>query len=313
MRFAIVFPGQGSQSIGMLLALSAAYPVVEGTFNEASEVLGFDLWARCQHGPVEKLNTTQCTQPAMLAAGVAVWRVWQEVNGPKPSMMAGHSLGEYGALVSANAIEFSAAIKVVADRARFMQEAVPVGVGAVAAILGLGDDKVQSACAQSQQGEIAQAVNFNAPGQVVIAGHKGAIERTIETAKGMGARRARLLPLSVPVHSVLMKPAAERFEETLFNAPLRVPEIPVLSNVDIAAYESLQTIRENLAAQLYNPVPWTKTVQKLMTENISVIIESGPGNILTGLHRRIERSLTALGVFDPSSLTSALEAVGNGG
>ena len=312
MRFAMVFPGQGSQSIGMLAALGAEFPEVTQTFKEASEALGFDLWDVCQNGPEDKLNTTQVTQPAMLTAGVAVWRVWCKLGGSTAAVMAGHSLGEYSALVCANGIDFPDAVGVVADRARFMQDAVPIGVGAVAAILGLDDGGVRSACEQGAEGEVVRAVNFNAPGQVVIAGHKGAVERTIDKAKAAGAKRAMLLPLSVPVHSPLMEPAAERFRETLANATFRVPEVPVLSNVGIAPYEDVETIRANLAAQLHSPVPWTDTMRKIVELDIGVVIESGPGKVLTGLNKRIERSLTGVCAFDDATLKTALEASGHG-
>ncbi|MEM7252082.1 MAG: ACP S-malonyltransferase [Pseudomonadota bacterium] len=309
MRFAMVFPGQGSQSIGMLAGLAENYPVVTDTFDEASEVLGFDLWQLCQDGPEEKLNTTQCTQPAMLAAGVAVWRVWCERGGPSPSVTAGHSLGEYSALVSAESIAFPDAVRVVADRARFMQEAVPIGIGAVAAILGLDDDAVREACTQSEQGEVVRAVNFNAPGQVVIAGHKGAVERTIESAGAAGAKKAMMLPLSVPVHSPLMAPAAERFRETLERATFSVPSIDVLSNVEVSPYRDVDAIRRNLAAQLFSPVPWTETIVAMVNQDVGHVIEAGPGRVLTGLGKRIQRSLSGVCVFDPATLDKALEAV----
>jgi len=254
-RFSIVFPGQGSQSVGMLSALAEAYPAVQQTFSEASDVLGYDLWQLVQNGPAEELNQTAKTQPAMLAAGVAVWRVWQAEGGKLPAMMAGHSLGEYTALVCAGALDFSDAVSLVADRGRFMQEAVPAGSGAMAAVLGLEDDQVRSVCREAAQGEVVEAVNFNSPGQVVIAGAKAAVDRACELAKAAGAKRALPLPVSVPSHCALMKPAAERLSGRLEGITLATPAIPVLHNVTVEAAADAEAIRRLLAEQLYSPMP----------------------------------------------------------
>ena len=312
MGFAAVFPGQGSQSVGMLADLAQAFPVVEATFAEASEVLGYDLWRVCREGPEEKLNATECTQPAMLAAGVSVWRVWAEEGGGAPDLMAGHSLGEYSALVCANAVGFSDAVALVAARGRFMQEAVPAGHGAVAAVLGLDDDEVEAACRAAEQGEVVCPVNFNAPGQVVIAGHTDAVARALELARGAGARRAILLPLSVPVHSPLMEPAAERFRSRLEEAAFSTPAVPVVANVGVEAHGSPASMRDRLVRQLFSPVPWAATVRRLAESGIEAVIEPGPGRVLAGLNRRIDRNLKAHAVFDPSSLAAALEAVDDG-
>jgi len=306
-RFSIVFPGQGSQSVGMLAGLAEVYPMVQQTFGEASDALGYDLWQLVQNGPVEELNQTAKTQPAMLAAGVAVWRVWQAEGGKPPAMMAGHSLGEYTALVCAGALNFSDAVSLVAERGRFMQEAVPAGSGGMAAVLGLEDDQVRSVCAEAAQGEVVEAVNFNSPGQVVIAGAKAAVDRACELAKAAGAKRALPLPVSVPSHCALMKPAAERLSERLQGIAVAMPAIPVLHNVNVEPATDADAIRRLLAEQLYSPVRWVETVQKMAGSGIDTLFEAGPGKVLAGLTKRIDKNLKGIGVFDPATLKEAME------
>lgn len=312
MAFAAVFPGQGSQSVGMLADLADVFPPVEATFAEASEVLGYDLWRVCRSGPEERLNLTECTQPAMLAAGVAVWRVWRAQGGARPEVMAGHSLGEYSALVCADAVAYPDAVALVAARGRYMQEAVPNGQGAVAAVLGLGDDEVEAACRAAAQGEVVCPVNFNAPGQVVLAGHAQAVERALEHAREAGARRAILLPLSVPVHSPLMAPAAERFRSRLEEVEFTTPAVPVVANIGVVPHGEPNSIRDRLVRQLHSPVPWTATIRRLAESGIDAVLEPGPGRVLAGLNRRVDRSMKACAVFDPASLDAALEALGGG-
>ena len=312
MGLAAVFPGQGSQSVGMLADLASAFEVVETTFGEASEALGYDLWRVCREGPAEALNATECTQPAMLAGGVAAWRVWVERGGRAPDAMAGHSLGEYSALVCARAIEFADAVTLVAARGRLMQEAVPKGEGAVAAVIGLADDAVEAACRNGAQGEVVRPVNFNAPGQVVLAGHAGAVARALDLAREAGARRAMLLPLSVPVHSPLMEPAAERFGARIAEVSISTPEVPVIANVGLEPHGEPSSIRERLVRQLHSPVPWTATIQRLADLGVDAILEPGPGRVLAGLNRRIDRNMRAQALFDPASLEAALAAFGNG-
>lgn len=309
MSFAAVFPGQGSQSLGMLAALSEEHHVINQVFAEASEALNYDLWALVQSGPEARLNSTECTQPALLAAGVAVWRVWQSLNGPVPGYMAGHSLGEYTALVCAGAMDFKAAIKLVEFRGQAMQQAVPPGAGAMAAILGLEDEAVRQACAEAAQGQVVQAVNFNSPGQVVIAGEKIAVERAIATCTAKGAKRAVLLPVSVPSHCELMKPAAEQLAARLANLPLKSPQIPVIHNVDVAPHTQPGDIRRVLKEQLYSPVRWAETVQFLAGQGVSKLVEFGPGRVLSGSTKRINKSVEAYPVYDPPTLRAALAAV----
>jgi len=305
-QLALVFPGQGSQSVGMLKELGEAYPVVRETFAEASNALGYDLWALIQEGPEQDLNRTDRTQPAMLAAGVAVWRVWQQRGGPRPAYMAGHSLGEYTALVCAGALDFPEAAALVADRGRFMQEAVPEGQGAMAAVLGLEDEQVRAACAEAAQGGVVEAVNFNAPGQVVIAGEKAAVERAIEALKAAGAKRAVVLPVSVPSHCALMKQASERLAERLRTVTVRAPQIPVLHNVDVQTTQDPEAIRDRLVRQLYSPVRWVETVLALKAKGVTVTVECGPGRVLAGLNRRIDKEMATPAVYDPASLDQAL-------
>jgi [acyl-carrier-protein] S-malonyltransferase len=305
-NLAMVFPGQGSQSVGMLAELAAAYPGVGATFAEASEALGYDLWQLVRNGPEDVLNQTDRTQPAMLAAGVAVWRVWQQHGGMQPALMAGHSLGEYTALVCAAAIDFTDAIALVAERGRCMQSAVPAGVGAMAAILGLDDDAVAAACAESAADEVVSPVNFNSPGQVVIAGHAGAVARALVAAKAAGAKRAITLPVSVPSHCALMEPAAREFGARLAETAIQKPMIPVIQNVDAAAHDQPDDIRDNLARQLYNPVQWVRTIQAMRAQGVERIIEAGPGKVLAGLCKRIDKGIAAAAVYDAATLDAAL-------
>ncbi|MCP1676292.1 [acyl-carrier-protein] S-malonyltransferase [Natronocella acetinitrilica] len=305
-KLAIVFPGQGSQSVGMLAALAAEYAVVRDTFAEASDALGEDLWTLTQEGPEDRLNQTDITQPAMLAAGVAVWRVWRAQGGSEPAMLAGHSLGEYTALTCAGALDFSEAICVVADRGRFMQQAVPAGEGAMAAVLGLDDDAVRKVCVEAAQGDVVEAVNFNAPGQVVIAGSRSAVERAIEAATAAGAKRATALPVSVPSHCSLMRPASDALAERLKSVAIATPQLPVLHNVDVSIASSPDAIRERLVAQLHKPVMWVDTVRRIGSDGVETLIECGPGKVLAGLTRRIERGLQGVCVQDPDSLNKAL-------
>lgn len=307
MSLAFVFPGQGSQSVGMLKELAEQYSEVEATFKEASEVLAYDLWEIVQNGPAEKLNQTDVTQPAMLSAGVAVWRIWQAKGGAKPVMMAGHSLGEYTALVCAGALDFADAVKLVAERGRLMQTAVPTGEGAMAAILGLEDDAVRQVCEEAAEGEVLSAVNFNSPGQVVVAGQKTAVERALKVAKDKGAKRALLLPVSVPSHCALMKPAAEKLAVILAQVEIREPAIPVINNVDVQTENGADEIRAALVKQLHSPVRWVETIRKMADDGVDRLIECGPGKVLTGLNKRIERGMTAQAVHDPDSLGSALQ------
>jgi [acyl-carrier-protein] S-malonyltransferase len=308
-KIAFVFPGQGSQSIGMLGELAGEYPSVRQTFEEASDALGLDLWNLVSEGPESDLNQTQNTQPALLAAGVSVWRVWEQQGIASPVIMAGHSLGEYSALVSAGAIEFADGIRLVAERGRLMQEAVPEGTGAMAAILGLENQAVIDVCAASAAEQVVEAVNFNSPGQVVIAGHKEAVARAVEAAKAAGARRAVELPVSVPSHCDLMRPAAEKLAEELKNIPVTAPAIPVLHNVSVSAESDPDMIRKRLVEQLYSPVRWVETIRAMKQEGIGHIVEAGPGKVLTGLMRRIDRDLDASALFDPRGIAQLTETL----
>lgn len=305
----IVFPGQGSQSVGMLSVLADSHSIVRETFQEASDELSVDLWNLTQNGPESELNKTQNTQPAMLASGIAVYRVWLHQGGPTPAAMAGHSLGEYTALAAAGALSLAEAVKLVAARGRFMQQAVPAGVGAMAAILGLEDDEVRSVCEQAADGQVAQAVNFNSPGQVVIAGDLAAIERAVKLAADAGAKRAMMLPVSVPSHCELMKPAAEQLESVLGELAIQMPSIEIIHNVDVSVSITADDIRQKLVQQLYQPVRWVETVQAMASQGISNLVEAGPGKVLAGLNRRIDRKMNSLSVADPAGLEKALEAV----
>ena len=312
MSLAFVFPGQGSQSIGMLAALGAAEPVVGETFAEASEVLGYDLWHLCQQGPEAELGSTERTQPAMLTAGVATWRVWVARGGPRPVAMAGHSLGEYTALVCSGALDFRTAVDLVRYRGQVMQEAVPRGQGAVAAILGLDDPDLAAACRDAAQGEVVEPVNFNAPGQTVIAGHAGAVQRAIDAAKARGAKRAVLLPVSVPVHSSLMVAPAARLAERLGQVSFRMPDVAAVYTVDVRTHASPDGIRSALEAQLYKPVRWAETVLAMVASGCTTFVECGPGKVLTSLNRRIDRrpELRMLALEDPASVAAALATCG---
>ncbi len=303
---AIVFPGQGSQSVGMMADLADNISIVKHTFSEASDVLGYDLWSLIQKGPEELLNQTDKTQPAMLASGVAAWRAWQEKGGATPALMAGHSLGEYTALVCAGALDFATAVKLVEERGQRMQAAVPAGTGAMAAILGLDDDQVRAVCEAAAEGDVVSPVNFNSPGQVVIAGQKAAVERAIVGAKEAGAKRALPLPVSVPSHCSLMKPAAEDFADSLHAANIQLPSIPVIQNADVVAHDSVEGIRDGLMRQLYSPVRWVETIQAMSAQGVTRLVEAGPGKVLVGLNKRIDKAMTALPVFDTASLEAAL-------
>ena len=306
-KFAVVFPGQGSQSVGMLSELFDSHTVVQQTFTEASDALGLDLWAMIKDGPAEQLNQTHNTQPAMLASGIAVWRALNEAGIPAPAKMAGHSLGEYTALVAAGSLDFSDAIKLVAERGRLMQQAVPEGEGAMAAILGLDDDQVRSICLDAADGQVVEAVNFNSPGQVVIAGNKTAVERAMGLAKEAGAKRALPLPVSAPSHCALMKPAAEKLSESLALITVKLPELPVIHNVNVAPATSPDEVSSLLAQQLYSPVRWVETIQSLKNEDINLVVEAGPGKVLTGLCKRIDKAVSGMGVFDNASMESVRE------
>ena len=308
-QIAFVFPGQGSQSVGMLDKLAQSHTIVQQTFEEASDAVNVDLWALASDGPAEELNQTFNTQPAMLAAGVAVWRVWQQLQGASPVMMAGHSLGEYTALVCAGAISFGDAAALVAERGRLMQEAVPKGEGAMAAILGLDDDKVRTLCDQAASGDVVEAVNFNSPGQVVIAGSATAVERAMELAKEAGAKRAIPLPVSVPSHCALMKPAAVKLQLKLADVTIATPRIAVIHNVSVASESDAEEIRQRLVEQLYAPVRWVETVQKMQADGAGMLVEAGPGKVLTGLARRIDRKLKAVALYEPQGFDDLLESI----
>ncbi|MFW5426401.1 MAG: ACP S-malonyltransferase [Methylophagaceae bacterium] len=310
MSLAFVFPGQGSQSVGMLSDLTSKFPQVHSTFSEASDALGYDLWALVLDGPVESLNETHRTQPAMLAAGIAVWRSWQSISDIQPSFLAGHSLGEYTALVAAGALDFSDAIKLVEQRGQFMQQAVPAGEGAMAAILGLEDDAVRAICLEASEKGVAEAVNFNSPGQVVIAGAAQAINVAIDLAKEKGAKRALLLPVSVPSHCALMQPAAEQLAAALEKLTIQSPSIPVIHNVSVATASREADIKQLLAQQLHNPVRWVETVQYLASQGVDTLVESGPGKVLAGLTKRIDKSIVGIPMFDQASVEKVQQAVG---
>jgi [acyl-carrier-protein] S-malonyltransferase len=317
MTFGFVFPGQGSQSVGMLAALapeSAAGSVIRDTFAEASAVLGYDLGQLVSEGPAERLNRTECTQPAMLAASIATWRLWRSRGGGEPAVVCGHSLGEFSALVAAGVLDYAAAIDLVRFRGRVMQEAVPEGTGAMAAILGLEDAQVIEACREAARGGgggVVEAVNYNAPGQVVIAGSREPVERAIEAARARGAKRALALPVSVPAHSSLMRSAAQRLAERLATVQFRTPRLRFVSAVDGAAHEDPAGLRQLLVRQLSSPVQWSATVRALAGSGVRTLIECGPGKVLTALNRRIDRTLEALALEDAASLEAALAAIGS--
>ena len=306
-QLAFVFPGQGSQSVGMLSQLAADYPVVQQTFAEASDVLGFSLWDLISAGPEAALNQTHNTQPAMLAAGVAVWRAWCAATDIRPGWMAGHSLGEYTALVCADALGFADAVKLVAARGRLMQEAVPAGVGAMAAIIGLEDKQVIEVCAQAAQGQIVSAVNFNAPGQVVIAGESPAVDRAIEALKAAGAKRALKLPVSVPSHCGLMAGAADNLYELLQAVHIEAPKVKLIHNTDVQAHDAPAVIRNTLRDQLFNPVRWVESVAFMHLQGVSSFVECGPGKVLLGLNKRIAAEANHAAIFDTESLKNVVE------
>ena len=308
MKFALVFPGQGSQAVGMMQSF-ADLKIVRDTFSEASEAVGQDLWQIVAEGPAEALNSTVNTQPVMLTAGYAVYRAWLDAGGPQPALVAGHSLGEYTALVVAGVIAFRDAVPLVRFRAQAMQEAVPVGTGAMAAILGLDDDAVRAACAEAAQGEIVEPVNFNAPNQVVIAGNKAAVERGAEAAKARGAKRAVMLPVSAPFHSSLLKPAAERLAQRMESVIFNAPRIPVVNNVDVAVIGDPDKIKDALARQACNPVRWVEVIRHMAASGVTHVAECGPGKVLAGLTRRIDGNLQGYAITDPQSLAQTLQAL----
>ena len=309
-KFAMVFPGQGSQTVGMLAELAGDYPIVKETFKQASEVLGYDLWQLVQEGPAEELNKTWQTQPALLTASVAVYRVWQQkYPALKPEVMAGHSLGEYSALVCAGVLDFQDAVKLVELRGKLMQQAVPEGTGAMYAIIGLDNDAIINACKQAEQGEVVSSVNFNSPGQVVIAGAKAAVERAAALCKEAGAKRALPLAVSVPSHCALMKPAADQLSVSLESITLKEAGVSVLNNVDVKNEIEADAIRNALVRQLYSPVRWTETVEKMAQNGVEVLVEVGPGKVLNGLTKRIVDSLQAVSVNDVKSLDSVEEVL----
>ncbi|MDP4946258.1 MAG: ACP S-malonyltransferase [Alishewanella sp.] len=307
-KLAIVFPGQGSQSVGMLNELYQQHTVVQDTFAEASAALGYDLWALVSTGPESELNETHRTQPALLAASVAVWRLWQQQNGAAPAYFAGHSLGEYSALVCAGVLSLADAVKLVEKRGHYMQQAVPAGVGAMSAIIGLDDAAIAKACAEAAQGEVVSPVNYNSPGQVVIAGHKAAVERAGEACKAAGAKRALPLPVSVPSHCALMRPAAEQLALDLAALNFAAPSTPVVNNVDVMATNIQAEIKDALIRQLYSPVRWTETIEYFAAQGVTEVLELGAGKVLSGLIKRINKELKTASVNDATSLTAALAA-----
>lgn len=312
MKSAFVFPGQGSQAIGMLAELAEHHSQVTDTFQQASDALDYDLWKLVAEGPADDLNQTDRTQPAMLTAGVAVWRVWQSLSASKPDYFAGHSLGEYTALVAAEALNFSDAVKLVEKRGQFMQQAVPAGQGAMAAILGLDDDVVRDLCSQAAEQGVVEAVNYNSPGQVVIAGSTPAVQQAIELAKEKGAKRALQLPVSVPSHCELMKPAAEQLTIELNKIEVAMPTTPVIHNASVSVANDTAELKQLLAQQLYSPVRWVETVQWFAQQGVENVVEAGPGKVLAGLNKRIDKGLNALPLFDTATLEKTTQALGEG-
>ncbi|WP_273528065.1 ACP S-malonyltransferase [Pseudomonas sp.] len=307
--FAFVFPGQGSQSLGMLAELGVQQSLVIDTFAEASAALGYDIWALIQQGPEEQLNQTDKTQPAILAASVALWRLWLAEGGARPVFVAGHSLGEYSALVAAGSLPFAEAVKLVELRGQLMQQAVPAGLGGMAAILGLEDADVLAACAEAAQGEIVSAVNFNAPGQVVIAGNAAAVERAIEACKARGAKRAMALPVSVPSHCELMRPAAERFADAIAAVAWQAPQIALVQNVSAAVVADLQTLQRDLLAQLYSPVRWVESMVALSERGVADLVECGPGKVLSGLNKRCVKGINTYNLDTPEAFAATRAAL----
>jgi len=308
-QFAFVFPGQGSQTVGMLADVAAQFPLVEETFREASAALGYDLWALTQQGPEENLNQTDKTQPAILTASIALWRLWLAEGGARPAFVAGHSLGEYSALVAAGSLSLADAVKLVERRGQLMQEAVPAGQGGMAAILGLEDADVIAACADAAQGEVVSAVNFNSPGQVVIAGAKAAVDRAIEVCKAKGAKRALPLPVSVPSHCELMRPAAERFAESIAAIDWQAPQIPLVQNVSASVVSDLETLKSDLLQQLYKPVRWVESVQTLAANGALQLVECGPGKVLAGLNKRCAEGVTTHNLNTPEAFAATRAAL----
>ncbi|MDH4608146.1 ACP S-malonyltransferase [Pseudomonas sp. BN102] len=306
---AFVFPGQGSQSLGMLAEQGGQQKLVLDTFAEASEALGYDLWALTQQGPEEQLNQTDKTQPAILAASIALWRLWLAEGGARPAYVAGHSLGEYSALVAAGSLAFADAVKLVERRGQLMQQAVPAGQGGMAAILGLEDADVLAACAEAAQGEVVSAVNFNAPGQVVIAGAAAAVERAIEVCKARGAKRAMPLPVSVPSHCALMRPAAERFAESIEALAWQAPQIPLVQNVSAAVAADLDVLKRDLLAQLYSPVRWVESMVCLSESGVTDLVECGPGKVLSGLNKRCVKGVNTHNLDTPDAFAAARAAL----
>ena len=306
---AFVFPGQGSQSLGMLAEIRAQQPLIRETFGEAADALGYDLWALTQQGPEERLNQTDKTQPAILAASIALWRLWLAEGGAQPAFVAGHSLGEYSALVAAGSIGFAEAIKLVELRGQLMQQAVPAGQGGMAAILGLEDADVLAACAEAANGEVVSAVNFNAPGQVVIAGSASAVERAIEACKARGAKRAMPLPVSVPSHCALMRPAAEKFAEAVAALNWQAPQIALVQNVTAAVPADLDSLKRDLLAQLYSPVRWVETIVLLAGQGVTDLVECGPGKVLAGLNKRCVKGINTHNLETPDAFAAVRAAL----
>ncbi|MBU2887045.1 ACP S-malonyltransferase [Gilvimarinus agarilyticus] len=308
-NLAFVFPGQGSQKIGMLSELAAEYPLVSETFAEASEVLGYDLWDRVQNGTQDEINMTECTQPLLLTASVACWRVWCERGGAQPAFMAGHSLGEWSALVCAGVVAFADAVNLVRQRGKFMQEAVPAGRGAMAAIIGLDDDAIVKACSEAAQGDVVCPVNFNSPGQVVIAGTADAVQRAMELCKEAGAKRALPLPVSAPFHTSLMRPAADRLAELVEATEFSAPNVPVVHNVNAKTESDPARIKALMIEQIYAPVLWVDCVNVMVDAGVTQALECGPGKVLSGLAKRINRSLAAAGLESPKDIDEALSTI----
>lgn len=306
-KTAFLFPGQGSQSVGMMSALAAEFSQVESTFKEASAALGYDLWSMVENGPADALNNTEVTQPAMLTSGIATWRIWQELGGIQPDYLAGHSLGEYSALVAAGVIPFEDAVNIVAERGRLMQQATPAGTGAMAAVLGLEDQVLRDICTRVANGEIVACANFNAPGQVVISGSKDAVATVGEMAKQEGARRVLPLPVSVPSHCLLMKPAAAKLQELLLNVHFSDGCLPVIQNADVKSYADAAQVREALARQLWQPVRWTETIESLLNSGVNRFVECGPGKVLAGLNRRISRPSTIFALTGRAAFEAAVQ------
>lgn len=307
--FAFVFPGQGSQSLGMLADIGAQHSQIRDTFAEASDALGYDIWSLVQQGPEEQLNQTDKTQPAILTASIALWRLWEARGGVRPSYVAGHSLGEYSALVAASALAFTDAVRLVERRGQLMQEAVPAGEGAMAAILGLEDADIVNACAEAAQGDVVSAVNYNAPGQVVIAGNAAAVMRAVELCKARGAKRAVPLPVSVPSHCDLMRPAAERFAEAVNAIQWQQPSIPVVQNVNAGVSADLAALKQSLLAQLYSPVRWVESVQLLADKGVTQLVECGPGKVLAGLNKRCVKGIETYSLDAPDAFAATQAAL----